>query len=464
MTDQGAKILPFMRPLTGGGKHEPYALDEDFERALVYLSVIRPRMWQRIGRHLDPDALSHPVSRLVITAARAHAIETGRPPTSFTVVNQRLSRMEHEGKLTHEQRLAVRAWVDIVIEEEHPDEDALADEMKPVLQRRAHKEAARAATQEIGKHDGDMERVVDIVEKARTIGDDTGSTAHQVGTMSVDLITAARALSRVTTGILELDDVLEGGVPRGAQVVIVADSGGGKSMGLVHAGVHAALMGQRVHYVSLELPEAEIHARILANLYAASLSDVVHDVGTLAAIQSRVAAHPTWFGTTLRFTVGWLPPKATTTTDIIEAVRAVEKETGEPVDVVIVDYMDKVKPAKGKVADPSNTYAAMGDVYETIRVWGERERKWTWTASQSQRQKTGKRSKLDMGDVADSMEKVRAADIIITLNPEDDAYTQVSFFVAKNRLGPSRKSVGPIATDFAHGRIVEAHPAQYKVP
>ncbi len=464
MSNTGGKVIPFARPLTGGGKHEPYALDEVFERALVYLSVTKPKLWQRIGRHLDPEALGNPVHKLVINAARAYALEAGRPAESFVVINQRLARQEHDGKLTHEQRMSVRDWIDVVIEEDYPDEDAIADEMKPVLQRRAHKDAARTMAQEIGKNDADMDRVVEIVDKARTIGDDTGQTAQQVGTRSFLIVNAARAISRLTTGVLELDDCIEGGLPRGSLCCYVADSGGGKSMALIHNAVNAALMGQRVHYITLELPEAEIHARMLANLYGEPLSDVIHDENVLKRLEARMLTQPTWFGTTLRLTVGWMAPKATTTADIIAAVRDIEKETGETVDVVVVDYMDKVRPVAVKKIDQSNTYAAMGDVYETVRVWGESEGKWTITASQSQRQKSGKRSKLDMGDIADSMEKIRASDQIITINPEDDEYTLVSLFVAKNRRGVSRKTVGPIETDFAHGRFTTAHGAQYRVP
>lgn len=464
MSNTGGKVIPFMRPLTGGGKHEPYALDAQFEMALVYLCAIKPRMWHRIGRHLDPDALAHAAAKLVTQAARAHAVETGQPPDSFTLINQRIARMEHDGKVTHEQREDVRAWVLLAIEEELPDEDAMAEAMKPVLQRRAHKDAARTMAQEIGKHDADMDRVVDIVEKARSIGADTGQVAQQVGVRSVAIVDAARAVSRLSTGILELDDVLEGGVPRGSECCFVADSGGGKSMALVHAAVHAALMGQRVHYLTLELPEAEIHARILANLYGEALSDVIHEASILAKLEARMLIHPSWFGTVLRLTVGWAAPKATTTTDVINLVRDIEKEIGEPVDVLVIDYMDKIKPVKMKAIEHSNTYAAMGDVYETIRVWGEREQKWIYTASQSQRQKSGKRSKLDIGDIADSMEKVRAADQIITINPEDEEFALINLFVAKNRRGVSRKTVGPIQTDFAHGRIVVAHPSQYQIP
>jgi hypothetical protein len=57
-----------------------------------------------------------------------------------------------------------------------------------------------------------------------------------------------------------------------------------------------------------------------------------------------------------------------------------------------------------------------------------------------------------MDDASDSMGKIRNADYVVTLNGRDDN-AQIEFFIAKNRLGVGRRTVGPLPTDFGVARI-----------
>ena len=101
-----------------------------------------------------------------------------------------------------------------------------------------------------------------------------------------------------------------------------------------------------------------------------------------------------------------------------------------------------------------NEYLAMRYVYEGLRRDIAVARgMWVWTASQASRPSKDSNKRLDLHHVADSMHKVRVADQIITLNPKDDGQ-QMEFFIAKNRMGKARFSVGPIVTDFEKARIV----------
>jgi len=43
-------------------------------------------------------------------------------------------------------------------------------------------------------------------------------------------------------------------------------------------------------------------------------------------------------------------------------------------------------------------------------------------------------------------------DIVVTLNYDDEAQ-EMTFFIAKNRTGRSRKEVGPLPVDFGCGAV-----------
>jgi hypothetical protein len=89
-----------------------------------------------------------------------------------------------------------------------------------------------------------------------------------------------------------------------------------------------------------------------------------------------------------------------------------------------------------------------------LRIHADTRKTWTWTASQMVRRGKGDKKRVaDIDDGADSQGKVRVADLVITLNPREDA-TLMEWFVPKFRLGRSMTRVGPLPVDFAHGSMV----------
>jgi hypothetical protein len=130
---------------------------------------------------------------------------------------------------------------------------------------------------------------------------------------------------------------------------------------------------------------------------------------------------------------------------------------GRTLDMLIVDYGDKLVSAH-KNKDDKNSYTSARDVFEGLRVYAVEKKLFCWTASQANRQKDRKKT-LDLNDTADSMHKVRVADLVITINLRNEA-TEIVFYVAKNRTGKSRGEAGPLPVDFATGRIAPiAHEA-----
>ena len=89
-----------------------------------------------------------------------------------------------------------------------------------------------------------------------------------------------------------------------------------------------------------------------------------------------------------------------------------------------------------------------------LRVYAHERKIFCWTASQASRQKDRKRI-LDLNDVADSMHKIRVADLVITLNVRDEGseFPQIIFKIAKHRTGKSRVEIGPMPTEYERGRI-----------
>lgn len=224
------------------------------------------------------------------------------------------------------------------------------------------------------------------------------------------------------------------------------------SMCLSQVASNAMLLGLNVLVATLEVSRYTWNARLIAsmlNIPITPIEDgnpqttqrVQHELYDLMPILGHCA-------------ISYFTPQATSVREIITWVRANEQRWRQRVDVLVVDYADKLIP-EGKI-DKGNSYEGMREVYEKLRIWAEQNGAWVYTAAQAKgRGQNNKGRRTDVDDVADSMHKSRVCDLMITLDMvETNGAREVSLFVAKNRLGESRFSVGPLPVAFEVGRLV----------
>lgn len=425
---------------------EAYGFDRAFERAIGLLAASTPRFWGACGYALDPDAVQLPEVKLILKAARAIAKDTGRGPTSSVLLVQRLRRWVDEGQVTLEQCYDV---MDLLLETPDPPpyKEVIA-EVAPLLKRRIQQDVVRVAIDEYGKR-GDFERVKKMVRASERVGTHDFSEGLRLNMGSFDEMERLKHLERFPIGIPEVDTMLGGGVPRGSCTVFVAKSGGGKSMQLSHTASRNLRKGLFCVYATLELPEAEILARVMANLTGVPIDEIKN--GRTKSAKQRVRQLIPQLGT---FLVKSFPAKATTVGDIRDWVTQCEENEGYPVDVVVIDYGQKLRSHLRE----ENEYHAQGTVYEEFRVWMEQTAKVGFTASQAKR-RPGKEAgrMLDADDIAESMKQVHVADLVLTLNRDED---QLTYNCPKWRYGISEWNVGPLPHDWERGRqvVIEDEP------
>lgn len=423
---------------------ETYQFSPEFERAVTYLSCCRARFYGRVGAYLDDDAMPSAPAKLAIRAARAIAKDNGTGPDSSILVIQRLHRWRHEGQVTHEEILAVNDLFDAAEDSGLPDEEQVIKELAPMLRRRMESVAVKTAMDEYAKR-GDFTKVVNIINKAAAIGASDTSLGDKLGGSSFDLIDQLRYIDRLPLGCTELDIALGGGQPRGQMSVFVGGPGGGKSMQLSQTGAYSMMNGLFVGYATFELPPPIILARLVSAITGITIDSIME--GNSDARQ-RIEATPLGPCVVKEFTAN-----VSTVADVKGWVERLEQEFSRPLDLLVVDYADKIAvPNSGKDKDKSS-YKAMEVVYEDLRIYGHVKKMWTMTASQSSR-KDSKKTKqhLDLENMADSINKARVADLVVTLNASEEN-DEITYFIAKNRTGQSRKAIGPLPTDYACGLV-----------
>lgn len=422
-------------------KVEPYGMLPEFERTVARMCAVNPKFYGRVGHALDPAALALPECALVLKAVRAIVKDLGQGPTAEMIVLQRLRSMRQDGKVTTDQ---IDAVIDLFLDGPPlPDITQVMGEVVPILKRRKEASAVRTAM-DIYAQRGDMDEVVRILESAKKLGTADVSMGLRLGVASFDAMESVRFMDKLGTGVPELDSALNGGLPLGSLIVYVAASGGGKSMMLNHQAAHAIRQGYFTVYATLELSEEICSARITSNLTGIPISALLEgDHGEAREILQEM--HPV-LGTLL---IKHFSPKVATVNDIKHWIAECEEVEGHKVHFDVVDYADKLGSTN---RDDKGEYAAQGTVYESLRIFNDETRKWGATASQATR-KAGKEKgrRIDLDDIADSLNKGRVADIVVTLSKDGE---QLIYNIAKNRHWTSDVVVGPLPHAWECGMMI----------
>lgn len=432
-----------------GDPRGKYGLDPTFEAAVLAMCASSPRFWGRIGHALDAECMELPIARAVIEAVRAIARDVGHGPDQSYVVTQRMHRRVQEGRLTLEDARAAAAALDDALDRGLPDEEATVIELAPLVRRRLESAAIVEAT-ELFARQGDLATVADKLTRAKRVGaaDVVTLGSRLAGGDGFAAIERAGMLERLATGVLELDMHLDDGLARGQLGVVMGGPGDGKSIFLGHQAAEAVRRGINTAYATLELPKPVVLARLYAALTGVPTNHVIANPIDRAEARRRMKVMTPGLGACL---VEEFAPQATTVADLRDWIRRCEEDIGAPLGCVVVDYADMLHEPKVK---NGNTYEEMRQVYQGLRRdVAVANSCWVWTASQANRSTKDQEKRLDLRHAADSLHKVRIADIVLTLNAREDG-RQMVFYVAKNRTGKSRMSIGPVPTDFERGRIV----------
>lgn len=435
-------------------KPRPYGFRADFERIVGAALCVSPRFWGAGGGRIDPERITDATAALAISAAQSVSRDLGRGPSSPAIVMQRLHTWCLDGRIAASK---VSAVGDLLEETEVPPDADILAELVPVLKRDLREQAVRASVEDFGKS-GDLSRTVKLAHEADALGrvdDDIGMTlaGHTFGE-----IEQMRLVDRLRLGVMELDHALDGGLPRGRLGLVMADSGGGKSLLLNQIAATALRDGLVVAYATLELPGPVIDARLISALTHVPTNDILKGTDSGRAKRELDALLPI-LGTFVRkkFT-----PRATNVADIRRWVEDIERTVGAPVSLVVVDYADDLVGTT-RAGDKNNSpYLEMRAVFTELMDWAEVGARWIWTATQAKapdEAATKGRGRKSFGtfDGADSAWKIRKASLVIGARLSDDN-GEVTLDVPKNTLGASKFSVGPYPTDLTRGMLVAEVP------
>ena len=250
----------------------------------------------------------------------------------------------------------------------------------------------------------------------------------------------------MTTGWDLIDNVCKGGLGQKELGVVIAPTGAGKSMALVHLGTHALREGKTVVHYTLELQDMVVASRYdscLTKIPLQNLGDFKEQIyEEVQDIEGRLI-------------VKEYPTKTASTQTIRNHLEKLRMRSVE-IDMIIVDYGDLLRPVR-YLKEKRNE---LESIYEELRGIAAEYEAPVWTASQTNR--SGLNAEvITMESISEAFNKCFIADFIFTISRtiEDKNTNGGRMFVAKNRNGPDGL-VFPLFMDTSNVCIKVLEPSE----
>ena len=285
------------------------------------------------------------------------------------------------------------------------------------------KQALKAAMIQSSKllSSSSFDQIEKVIKEALVLGTDNnfGHDFHR------DCLRRFELISRnpITTGWSRMDEICKGGLGSSELGVVIAPTGAGKSMVLVHLAARAILEGKTVVYYTLELKDTVVGQRFDCCLSGVPLGDHrMRKEEILKKIEDIDGS----------LIIKEYPTKSASVQTLKNHIEKLRKRGIEP-DLILVDYADLLRPVRStgeKRHELEETYEGLRGLAQTYEIP-------IWTASQTNRGGLNAEV-ITMEAISEAFNKCFVADFIFSLSRtvQDKQANKGRLFIAKNRNGP----------------------------
>ena len=266
-----------------------------------------------------------------------------------------------------------------------------------------------------------FDEIEKVIKDALVLGTDNnfGHDFHRDILRRFELVT----INPITTGWPRMDEICKGGLGSSELGVVVAPTGAGKSMVLVHLATRALLEGKTVVYYTLELKDTTVGQRFDCCISDVPLQD--HKLRKEEILRKIEDVEGTLI-------IKEYPTKSASVQTLKNHIEKLRKRGIEP-DMVLVDYADLLRPPRStgeKRHELEETYEGLRGLAQTYEIP-------IWTASQTNRGGLNAEV-ITMEAISEAFNKCFVADFIFSLSRtvQDKQANKGRLFIAKNRNGP----------------------------
>ena len=237
---------------------------------------------------------------------------------------------------------------------------------------------------------------------------------------------------RIPFDIEILNKITKGGIPRKSMTVLLATTGGGKSLLKCHMAANHLMYGKNVLYITMELAEEEVARRIDANVMDITLDEVreiPRDV-----FEKRMNRYKT--KTPGKLVIKEYPTGSAHAGHFRHLLNELRLKKAFVPDVIFLDYLNICSSSRVKGAAAANSYTLVKSIAEEVRGLAMEFNCAIVTSSQFNRDGYGN-SDVDLTNTSESMGITHTADAIFALITSEhlDEIGQIMIKQLKNRWG-----------------------------
>ena len=241
-----------------------------------------------------------------------------------------------------------------------------------------------------------------------------------------------RKEERIPFDIDILNKITKGGIPRKSMTVLLATTGGGKSLLKCHMAANHLMYGKNVLYITMEMAAEEIGRRIDANIMDITLDEVAEVPRDV--FEKRMARYKT--KTTGKLVIKEFPTGSAHSGHFRHLLNELKLKKNFSPDVIFLDYLNICSSSRVKGAAAANSYTLVKSIAEEVRGLAMEYNCAIVTSSQYNRDAYGN-SDVDLTNTSESMGITHTADAIFGLVSSEylDEMNQLMIKQLKNRWG-----------------------------
>jgi len=406
-----------------------YEFDLDFQEKIAALTLRDTKFAQLTDGLIRPEYFENAAHAALVATASRYYDKYKKAPGDKTTLASLMKDAIRNKLLPGEIAKMAIATVPAMFEVDVSDRDYVADTCATFARHQAVAKAVLESVDLIEKRD--FETIGQMIRRAVDTGVSRSAGSYDYGEMvrvrtqeRLDRAAGLLPPTGITTGFKVLDDYLyHKGWGRKEMSVLMGGPKAGKSMAMISFGVNAIANGFSVLYVTLEVASAIIAERVDANIAERAINELgahPHEVGEkVAAFMAKAAP----------FIIEEQPSGTMRPSDLRRLIEQY-KAQGKIFDLVIVDYADLMAPER----TTDNVQENSKSVYVNLRGLAMMEGFALLTATQTNRE-GAKKAVATMTDIAEDINKVRIADVLISINVTDEerALKQARLFFAASR-------------------------------
>lgn len=416
-----------------------FEFDAGFQEKISALCLRDTVFMQRTDGLIEPDYFENAADAMLVNLALRYFRRYKKAPGDTKTLVHLVAKDKADKIIKAENIPMIQSRIRELYKSDISDRDLVVDEVATFAR---HQAVSRAILDSVTHLD---KRAFTEIQKALQSALNVGAHMDQAIYSYADEIDnrdeERRALAAgeispngISTGYAELDThFYHKGWGRKELSVLMGGAKAGKTTALINFGISAAgsIMRYNVLYVTLE-----VSAKIIADRADANISDqLMFELGlNRTTVRNAVKA---WKEKAGRFDIVEFPTGTMRVSDLRRLIER-KKMEGVKYDLVVVDYADLMSPER--VMD--DTIENSKSVYIALRALSQIEDIAVLTATQTNRE-GAKKAVATMTDIAEDFNKVRIADVVISINKteEERSCGEARLYFAAIRNGASGFSV-----------------------